>query len=621
MLARAFGTAFLLIAAAAALSQTAARELARASNDVLILVEPDRFDPAVDPATFIHPTWIRWPEPSMPNLLSPGAGAPSSGGDSRLLSIMSGVDWTGALPLAQFGSDGRLRQDDFERLVARGYFRARAANMRGVEAAMLVGPSSAVATRAMLLALNSGSPRVEGVAISDAWPAGKLVVFKANGGADITAVVRRTTGRVLVAEYPPRAAEVGLPALRVGARRGPNWSRFWMLGRAWEPAETNLIPQTAELGVPGLVAAKDLARLVLRPADFAWKPVPAGWTGANRWFVFVQSSRGPILVGLFLALIVVTVMAAALAGQEKRSQLVCVFARALFLAPAALVLGGQFGRFGGLSGSLVWFGSAWLVLVGIAAIVNLAASRLSEWEPLVGIAAAGFVPLLMLDPRYSVLGNVFEHGPPAFPGEAFGALLGAFTVLAMMVAARSVRLPGSGLLLAGAIAFIFDACAVFLRPWWSNGTLPFGGWWLVAGAAGLGLTRVAWALAPIASSLRIWAIYAVGFSFLAPGLVETLSDVGSVNIAEVPRYLLSPLVLGCLFVAGALALFASRFLAHQVRHALRERPAARSLAGLAGALLASGLLQPELLRAGGYCALGVVLVVVEDLMRPRELVE
>ena len=527
---------------------------------------------------------------------------------------MSGLDWREAPQLSGFASAGRLREAEFQSLAARGYFSARASILHRTPVTMLIPPSGASSVSAMLLALGGDSPIVSAIPLGSSWPVGRFLVLKASGGADVMAAARRTTGSVLVVEYPPKSISA-LRRVDPGSTRrptapGPNWSRMWLLGKSWPEG----LPVEPSLGVPGLVSASALARLVLRPAEFAWRP---GVGGANRWFLFVQSLRPVTGLVLFAALAALVFAGATRAAQERKSVLLCGIARVLTLAPAALVLGGNLAHAGGLTGGVVWMGIALLALTGISEALDFAASRASAREPLFGYALTGCVALMAADPRYSLLGSVFDRGPVVEPGEALGAALGAFCVLATSLGARG----RSGFALAWLIAAACDVTAAFMHPWWSNGSIPFGDWWLVAAAAASSMGVVAWVLSPIASSLRIAAAVTIGVVFLPPGLVDDARQVTALNLAEIPRFLLSPAVIGSLFLAGALALYSSRFLAHQIRNVWRERPPARPLGLLFLVCLAGGLFNPSLLRAGLMCGFGLVLVIVEDLMRPRELVE
>src|SRR5579884_2349507 len=84
----------------------------KVSNPVLVLVERGTYDPDVNPDTYVHPTWVRWPEASAP------------GRDNRLFSIMTDVDWRGERAAWHFRASGRSwLAEGYPVLADIGYFR------------------------------------------------------------------------------------------------------------------------------------------------------------------------------------------------------------------------------------------------------------------------------------------------------------------------------------------------------------------------------------------------------------------------------------------------------------------------------------------------------------------
>lgn len=560
------------------------------SNPVLVLVEPGLpglFDPEVDPNTFVHETWIRWPEEALP---------PHG---NRLLSVATGNPWAGNARDFQFASAGagRWRSENFEALRARGHFKARDP-LWGVGGVVALQNMAGNARRdAMLLALDSSSAVVAPVPLEEEWPTGKTMVIEARRGEEVARLSQLTTGRMLVVEYPPRAGE--------------NRSRFWLRGQGWPQG----VPTEGRLRVPGLIRAETVASLLLRPDSLRWDTPSPTWSGANRWMDYAQRTRAWVMWVAGIAIAGGMVAAAWTIGQERRSAGLSVFLRSLFLLPAALVLGGNLARFGGLNGAVVWMAVSMAAVVGLSALANFVFVRGRWGTPIAGYALVSALVLLATDPRYSIWSGAFGRIERDVPPEALGALVASLAVGLSALApwSRGARMG----------AWIGISClvvsAAFLPVWWKGNAL----------LAGIGIVLI-----PLAvwrrARLPLFGVGLIeglliapqatkrGFAFLPDDLALSFDQAGAVNAYDYVRFLVSPLLLIGLLLAGMFVLFGAGFFNHQVRFAWREATAARIALGSAGLLAALGLASPTLLLAAPIVALAAAIALGEHLLRPLD---
>jgi len=563
----------------------------RASNPVLILVQPglpNLFDPTVDPDSVVHDGWILWPAEKLPSSAS------------RLLTIATGIDWAGERGDRQFEWAGKRtwKSIAFKRLKDRGHFLAREKVWRKDELFALTNGTGEASRDALLLALGPVSPYVRTVDLQKGWPVGRTLVIEATRAEDIRQVMARTKGRVLVVEYPPP--------------HGQNWSHIWTKGNGWPEG----IPTDSDLRVPGLIGAGKIASFLRDPESFHWRPTPPAWTGANRWFSYVAVTRLPLFVFLGVLALALGFAGAYTVGQERRSLFLTAALRALTLLPAAMVAGGNLAYYAGLSGIAVWTVVAWAALSGLAATINLAIVK-AGWKPdMLGYGVVGLIALLVSDPRLSIYSPVFSGASAGVPPEPLGALLvSSAIVLGCFRPWRRV----TRLVVFGAVVLLISAGSA-LPVWWRESGVPVGLWILPA---------VCWARdrrllfsGGIATGIVVGiAILLRGFAYLPGGLIATYSQVRAINTFDLIHAWVSPPAIGLAVFIGAVSLFGTKFLGHQVRLAWREQDAARIAAGSAGCCLALSVAVPRLFESAVYVFCGVVIILLESLLRTADPIE
>jgi len=572
-------------------------------NSLLILVPGDVLDPAVNPDTYVHPTWVRWPSAS------------PDGADSRILSIATGLDWRDSLDVFGFepaGTDGTWRARGFGRLRDKGYFYDRRFPEHDTPFAPLEGVTGFVQKSALAITLGRTSPLVQALPIHSRWPAGVTMVLGARDGEDVRAAASETRGRVLIVEYPPKANQ--------------NWSRIWLLNPSAWPGAVRMgdsmpsskyhfryqLIQAApfEMGmkIPGAVRAESLLPLLLFPEGFGWKHPPENWPGANRWAEYVQQSSLPFCIFLALLMTTLAVIGSYWASQEKPSIPLSSLLKGMLLVPAAVTVGGNVALSAGLNGVWVWICVAMIGLSALSVILAQVFRKAAAVEPLFPFALVGFVAMMNANPTYSLFSNPFGVGEMgsewARSGVYLGAILALFTVLASAVAEFGTW---------GRIVVVLVGLAGL-----SLTTLGYDDWslmWLLCPVVVL-RPAIATYLLPIALLPGIGRLLSNGIAFLPLGLIHSGKEVGAVNLFAWLQFLLSPELLVTLFIGGTIALFSSKFFAHQIRFAFQQRPVVGRLLRVSGFLLAGGFLCPPMLEGALICALAAGIALLESLVRP-----
>ena len=130
-------------------------------------------------------------------------------------------------------------------------------------------PGGALAIQAIALTSDGADP-VRGATEADLRDPRALIVAVTPTGEAIVRARHLTTGRVLLIETPPA---------------GRLWSRFYLYGEGWPPDASPRFN-----GVPGLIPAREVPRLLTRPASFAWMPrAPLLYREADRWLAPARS--------------------------------------------------------------------------------------------------------------------------------------------------------------------------------------------------------------------------------------------------------------------------------------------------------------------------------------------
>lgn len=550
-------------------------------TDALVLISPERAAPIVDESRYIQGEWLLWPPEDRPS------------GSNRLLSLLTGMDWTGTKDELVFGlRDGKYLSLAIQELGRRGYFVARDQVVQAPSFA--VGSASGFARPAALfLAMDGRSLQVTPLTLKDRWPPG-VAFAEAESWDEVAAIAGKAGGRVLVVEYPPQPDD--------------RWSRYWLRGSGWGTR----LPTFRDFDVPGLIPASQAGALLLHPNRFRWVENDAGnWGGANRWLTFIHHA-GPLTFS------VLSFLAGFLAGctvylisTEEHARLGGTSLKYLTLLPATVLLAGQATR---------WLGPPAFVLALCVSfsILVLASQALGAFfkstspraNPMLALALVGLVATALSPPLWSLYSNVLGINPLPLSPEAVGSLFAYLVgVCAFVQRAGPIVWLGRFLVLATLL------WGVLLNPWWVAGQWPFAALPLVALFVGEGRFRLwtlpVFGLLPLADGrlLRHGVVWAPG------NLYPSLTSRDSLNFARHAEFFMSFGFLVSFLVAGAMAVFVERYFFHEIRRTLLRDPRMMALFQAAAACAAMGLFQPLMLYPALFCAIGGGFLVLADAAR------
>ncbi len=549
-------------------------------NNVLLLIQPSIAGPSVDPLTYWQPQWILWPP----------AGNPVAGG--RLLSVLSGRDWRGRPDDYRFSATpGRIgwRASGFDKLVASGYFVSKRDNLGSTETRLLMGLHGAVTPNALRLALNSTGPEVFPCTLADKhWQEGNLMVGEASSWDEVAEVEHSTDGRVLVVEYPPR--------------EDAPWTRYWLRGSGWKQSgliqansEHAVSPTDPEVGVPGLIPARSLGRLLLRPGQFQRAVLtPNSFAGANR-YLSLSHRTGWLLSILTVVLIgAVLTWCAGLAAHERTSLVAPKLLTAVLLSPSIIVLAGNLTRWGGPDAWAVWVSLSGFALLMVLAGMQAAQRRIApRGHPLMSVSLVTLTTLGLGDPKWGLLSPLFAGRLDLLSYTAFGA----FSCSAIGLVA-SVRGCGSrwvwGMRLGiGALL----AIGWTLQPWWGldRSALLFSG--VAAILIGEQMMDARWLVVFALWPFSVYRCLVFGVAWAPMGLLSTLKTAGALNSARYIEFLMAPAAWVSAMVAVWCFVFGSKFLVHQFKRLIDTDPRRNALSFGGAAAGAFSVLNPEFLPA------------------------
>ena len=569
------------------------------SNNVLVLIQPALAGPNVDPLNYWQPQWVLWP-PAIHN---------SNGG--RLLSIATGANWVGDSKDFQFDpqADGHSwRSRSFDLLQQRGHFALRANMLGTTKVSLLTNESGSASPNALRLALNSDSPIVHAYKMGeDQWPVGHLMVTELSSWDDIVALEKRTTGRILVVEYPPQE---DVP-----------WTRYWLRGSQWSIHGSNLklnpedgvIPMQPGLAVPGLVRARLLFPLLMTPDRFVAQPVSIrSWPGANR-FLHVSHFYGPTVNGIWLLSVVcVVIWGAVLVANERTSHVAPVLLAGAMLSPATVTVAGLFGRHLSVDAWPVWIGLSSIASIMLAAGLSaLLRKWLPRCHPLMGVCVVGLTSMLACNPVWSFLSPLFAGKSNPVSAIALGAVFAYLVGIGAFIRGSGPRwlwVPRGA-----SLAFLVGGCA--FKCWWTedlDATIFIAvASWVIAE----GLFRSYVMVAFLCWPASLIPIIAGGFIWAPLGLLYRGRDTVGLNTAEYVDFLTSLSLWVCLTVALWVALFGYRFFFHQLRMLVRLDARREMLPSAALVSAAFGVLHPAFLSAGLVVGTGAVCALLFDAVQ------
>ncbi len=547
---------------------------AQQESNAIILIPHDAVSRAINPDAYNHDLWIWWPAASNPN------------GNNRLLSLVTGLDWSApSTDLAFTQQTSQIfSSEGFERLRANGILSARKALMGSSRTEVLRDPRGFASADSLLLGL-AESRQVRTLAFSSAVLPGALAVYSALTWDDAEDLAHRCTGRTLIIEYPP------LP--------GEQLSAAWLQG-------IKGVPVFKSTGVRGLIPATEAFKLLVNPATFEWRngddaESPQKWMGAI-------TTRKPIELSIVFLLTALAALAGlwSIAAENGNKFTRVGIALALGLLPS-LLISGNAAQFTGLR---AWDGLPFLAFFSLVmAFVPLHCLLRIIWpgsHPLFPLALYATAIALVADPLRTVLSSVFAtQSQPISPISA-GVLIAALT--------SSVALSlGGGFwcrVLAVIPAFVLLFAGNFGHPWWS--AYPGTGMAaILAVLAGAGAMQIYYlpifALWPFL--IKPWngrLAYNVG------GLLVKGSDIHAINAAAHAEFLLSPAWLSLLAAVVLAVLFGTRYMRHQIRRAFLAKPESRALFWAALSTSAMGFREPFFLTSALIVLIAAFLVLLFD---------
>ncbi len=549
------------------------------ASDSVVLIQPNRAGPSVDIHTYVHPEWIKWP-------------VATRTGDNKLLSLITGENWVGSETDSIFRHvSGRTWQSlGFLALNKRGHFVARSKVMDDARVKVVTQPSGATSLDALLFAVTPATDRVESVRSVVDLGGNTIYVASAVSWDDVMRVSRGAGGRTLVVEYPPPANQ--------------GWSRVWRLGTGW-PAGRWTDPQ---IGLPGLVQARDGMSLLRVPDRFEWRPDDTvRWGGANRWLEFRQQ-MGPVYLCLLLVIVIgIAVWAAILASKESSHKWVLLSLEWCLLTPALIAFCGWVCSWTDLVlfSVLVPPASAgFLWLVGfLAPRLPTAALQLSPALGQRRIAAVALISGLTLGGlgiTWSLLNPALEVDSPKESPIALGTFILALSLL--------VALSGRTNWVARGFIGIVLAFGISRFAWWGSGPsvvilLPLLAWLSGEGWLRLPVTASTLVFPPVLTNLM-----QNGWAWKPGGLLDEWADKHSVDGSLYVQALLNPLFIALALAVAGCGIFLDPFLIREVRRVTRTAPHVNRSLFLCGTVGMMGLLTPQMIPVATVMLLGICLL-------------
>jgi hypothetical protein len=548
-----------------------------AAPQALILIPHASAGPNLPSADYLHGEWILWPEDQ------------GEGRFNRLLSLVTGRDLQGEV------ADGNFRMAEegwlsthAARLAERGFFTAREAYLAGWPSYVLLNSSGTLGANMRLLGLEDPKRAVIPHPYAAPLPDHGLVVYEAKDWDHAIWLTKRVE-RSLIVEFPPDGKD--------------RWSRYWLYGD-WQKGT----PIAADVGVPGLIRAREALALLTRPASFGWHPSNVGrWGGANRWLEYGRDVSPMVLCAWFCISAIIVTWAIAQVMNEDRGPFVSELVVGVALSPAAIVLGGAMARGGGLEAWPVWLILSSLVLYGLSLLVGLGARRWwPDLHPLWPASLLGIAILTLFDPLWSDLSPRFGHFDLDVSGAAVGAAVGYLTGAIAFA-------PGRGFGRALAVAALL--WGITARPWWVGGHSAFLVLPAAALAASEGLLRPAALLLFVFLPTGIWKIVRDGAAWNPLGLLANAGQARALNFWQHFAFGISEGWIGTFCLVGLGLLLGTRFLAYRLHKLLHLDPRLRAFPWMLASVAALGFTEPLMLPAVSVLVFAVLVVLAYDGLR------
>lgn len=550
---------------------------ARALGDstALVLIDPSRAGPFVDPTTYVHENWVLWP-------------AAVGSGSNRILSLLSGLDWAVAdrdLASVGTGTAGVFQLVGWTRLGSIGYRQACMVATGGPTTELRADSTGNTARGAILLAAQPNSSVVAAIPLTVPFGRDTLTICQADNWNDVVAVASHVP-RCLVVEYPPS--------------EHASWTRFWLRGD-WPKG----MP-VSSTGIPGLLPAREVGATLQHPNYVTWRVDDAGaWGGANRWLERARDSTYEILIAIGMLLGYVMVCAAYLIAQERRGDLARLLFSFLLLAPGAFLLEGRIAPWVGSESAWLSFGLAWTSLSTLALLARMVGGK-HGLAPLSAVAIAGLVGCLTGNPTWSLMNPVWYGSLAPLPVWGTAALL--------MYVALACAYPPAGKVRSAGIALIAGLVLAGLFGGWAGGivTIALSPIVLLLGSFGWLKPVVLAAFVVFPSSIAGIAMH--GVSYTPDGLVRSLNEAHAIRFDAAVDLLTSPVVLLTLLFVVVMAAIGGRFLWRQTRRALLGSSGEQGLLHSTAAICALAILEPRLVPTALLLLLASTIVLMVEAL-------
>jgi hypothetical protein len=538
--------------------------------DALILISPESAGPNVPAAFENHLDWILWP-----------AAYPANS-KNGLLSLTTGLDWVGSSEFLQFRSIGSKQWWPIggDQLAAIGYFKARSRFLKGWNTTLVADALGNSTDEALLLDVQSDKEAVRGISAGTIFGSNNLVVSNALSWDSAIGLSKICRGRCAIVEYPPPAET--------------RWSRYWRVGRGWPP--NNQIPLVREIGIPGLVPARELVNLLRDPASVRWVPAKMLPHETMQKIAFVSPLiLSCYIVSIFLSLTFVVMMV----KRELSSDVLRVVLLGLLAFPALDVVSGSIcSRIGQGAWLFVTPTIALILLATVALIETMLGSKIRGVDlKIVSISMFGVGALVLCGWNGSDFSGLFSGSPGGVSFELAGAV-GGYLVGCFSGCARFGFRALIVVLVTGGMSFLH---------WKSGANFSIG--LLIPGIALAATTpinpfsMIVVAGIPLIGSPRVDHLCWKPF-----GLLSSYRDLSGFNLSPYFSQIFSASMAVTICGFSILCLNSIGFANHHFQVRYRNSPLCRNLANAILLTLAMSLVAPLMLDCALSLALGLALV-------------
>ncbi len=543
---------------------------AAADRTALIFIRPDAAGPHADIHTYVHPNWVLWPAPV------------GDEGLNRLLSVASGIDLLGEPGDTEFRQTGEGKPwtaTAISSLKTRGFFRARSDSIGEIHPIAIETAGMTVSHAALVVALD-----FDGRAHTAPFKAdiieNECAIYSATGWDDAVALSYKVD-RTIVVEYSPQAGN-------------DRWTRMWLFGH-WPDG----LPD--EMGVPGLIHASSVLKLLARPRKFVWTATKRSWAGANRWLEFVRVAGVETQAAIGALALIVLALSVSTLSRERRSNIVMGALRAILLLPSAVLLAGNVAYGLGLQ---AWW-PAIICILSLEFVLSWFFTRLLrryEVHDLFGIAAISLFATMATNPLWSFYSPILGHLELPYSPQWVGVF--SASVAATMAYGREIKFQ----------FLLIPILAAMASAWFLSQQRDFVTVVLECAAVILGCNLLSGRILLLAAFLSSDLLKLQHWAWTPAGLFHDYGQRGAIDLA---RHVLFFASLGfvslCMTLAMASAM-ADKFFWHEARAAFK-RDQNRALFWLSGFAAVQGIANPEMLTAAYYIVFAAILAFLYDCLR------